>query len=287
MSTTPNSDIDAQIRAEIERLSREAVDWEQSESGEAQVVWKPRAATDRFVETDGGKRLLPTDMQVYYDLQLSRGASRPASPDSDEWIFDSPEVGTTTHAEMNAGRLDHFTRFVPLTPESRILDIGSRNGQLIYFLNDRGYRRVSGMDVVKLNVLWCQKNGFDVKLGDAHTLSQTYAPGSFDAIFAYHVLEHTYDPTKVLREFHTILGERGAIHIEIPLEAISLRYAHVYNFAPGELARMLRDAGFIVLDSVARDEYERIAARKKTGPLDGLWLDVRHTLGKLRRRIGL
>ncbi len=287
MSTTPNSDIDAQIRAEIERLSREAVDWEQSESGEAQVVWKPRAATDRFVETDGGKRLLPTDMQVYYDLQLSRGASRPASPDSDEWIFDSPEVGTTTHAEMNAGRLEHFTRFVPLTPESRILDIGSRNGQLIYFLNDRGYRRVSGMDVVKLNVLWCQKNGFDVKLGDAHTLSQTYAPGSFDAIFAYHVLEHTYDPTKVLREFHTILDERGAIHIEIPLEAISLRYAHVYNFAPGELARMLRDAGFIVLDSVARDEYERIAARKKTGPLDGLWLDVRHTLGKIRRRIGL
>ncbi|HML24873.1 MAG TPA: class I SAM-dependent methyltransferase [Aggregatilinea sp.] len=287
MSTTPNSDIDAQIRAEIERLSREAVDWEQSESGEAQIVWKPRAATDRFVEADGGKRLLPIDMQVYYDLQLSRGASRPASPDSDEWIFDSPEVGTTTHAEMNAGRLDHFTRFVPLTPESRILDIGSRNGQLIYFLNDRGYRRVSGMDVVKLNVLWCQKNGFDVKLGDAHTLSKTYTAGSFDAIFAYHVLEHTYDPAQVLREFYTILGERGAIHIEIPLEAISLRFGHVYNFAPGELARLAREAGFIVLDVRQGEGNERLVARKKAGPLDGLGWDVRHTLGKVRRRLGL
>lgn len=284
MSYTPPPDIDEQIQAEIERLTREAVGWEQAEDGPA-VVWKPRTATDRFVAADGGKRLVPTDMQVYYDLQLSRGASRPASPDSDEWIFDSPEVGVTTHAAMNAERLAHFTRFVPLGPDAHILDIGSRNGQLIYFLNDRGYRHVSGMDVVKLNVLWCQKNGFDVTLGDAHTLSQTYAPGSFDAIFAYHVLEHTYDPAQVLREFHAILNERGAVHIEVPIEAINLRYAHVYNFEPGELTRLLRAAGFLVLDTVVRDDYERVVARKVAGPLDGLGQAMRRTLDRVVRRL--
>lgn len=287
MSSSTPPDIDAQIQAEIERLARETVGWEQSETGEAQVIWKPRAATDRFVEADGGKRLLPTDMQVYYDLQLSRGASRPTSPDSGEWEFDSPEIGLGRHAAMNAERLAHFTRFVPITPETRILDIGARNGQLIYFLNHHGYQHVAGMDVVKLNVLWCQKNGFDVKLGDAHTLSRTYAPGSFETIFAYHVLEHTYDPAKVLLEFHTVLSDGGAVHVEIPIEAIDLRYAHVYNFDVGELPRLLRAAGFIVLDSIAGNGYERTVARKKTGPLDGLGQNVHHTLGKLRRRVGL
>lgn len=259
----PTNTLDDQIRAEIERIVRDVVDLEKNEADpKVTVNWKPRTATNTFSEQDN-KRLVPADMQVYYDLQLSRGASRPVTGEFD-WTFDSPESGAGKRAPQNAARLAHFSRFFPVGPRSKILDIGVRDAQLLYYLKTvHGYENLSGVDCVKLNVLWCQKNGFDVTLADAHELSQRFAPASFDVVFAYHVIEHCFDPNRVLREIHTILRPGGGVHLEIPISGLDLKTAHCYSFQQGELLNMAQAAGFRILNTTYKDGDERIAAVKE------------------------
>jgi SAM-dependent methyltransferase len=43
-----------------------------------------------------------------------------------------------------------------------------------------------------------------------------WEPGSFDVVLCYDVLEHLYDPWRVLRALHPLLRPGGRLHISIP-----------------------------------------------------------------------
>lgn len=252
-------DIDKQIQEEIERIRQNVV--EITSDG---VIWKPRTDIANAAEIDE-KRAMPTDMQLYADLQLSRGASRPQGDES--WTFDTPDEGLTIpkRKKQNTDRLAHFQYYVPFPKNARILDMGIRNGQLLYFLKSLGYTELSGMDIVRLNVLWCQKNGFNALHGDAHDITSLYPPNSFDVVFAYQVFEHLYDPKKVIDGLAIILSDHGSVHLEYPLESLDFKTAHVYSFEQGEVAQMLTKAGFHVIDTqmIKRNREERIVATKQ------------------------
>ncbi|MEO1288902.1 MAG: methyltransferase domain-containing protein [Chloroflexota bacterium] len=256
-----NKTIDEQIQEEIERLKRDVVDVEETDDG-IHVVWKPRTATDSFEETITDKKLTPKDAQIYADLQLSRGASRPVDKDF-SWVFDDPAEDAVRHAQRNQERLDHFTKFVDLKPTSKILDIGLRSAQLLHYLKQKGYTNLKGVDIVKLNVLISIRNGFDAEVADVHELTSVVGENKFDAIFAYHVLEHCYDPPKVAQEFYKALTDDGALHIEIPISPVDLKYAHVYAYQAGELPSLLKAAGFHVYDVVNEKGNETVVASKK------------------------
>lgn len=258
------TNIDDQIREEIERIARVVIDWTKSkESTGSKLHWRPRFAKDAF--TWSKKRISPQNVQTYYDLQLSRGASRPMDPDLN-WEFEDPKVGTTLRRLENEERIQHFFEYYALHSTSMLLELGTRSGHFIYFLRSKGYLSVVGMDCVKLNVLWCLKNGLDVKQADAHELSQHFHSDSFDAIFAYHVLEHCYDPEKVLDESWTILKHGGGIHIEIPISGLDMHHAHCYSFSRREVGKMLRRSGFKLLDYKHKGALfggmERVVAQK-------------------------
>src|SRR6266508_557587 len=97
-------DIDEQIREEKERILRDVVELTPPTelAGKISVRWKPRFSHDAFVP-EGQKRLRPLDTQTYYDLQLSRGASRPTGNGLD-WEFSSPEEGVTSRLAQNTAR---------------------------------------------------------------------------------------------------------------------------------------------------------------------------------------
>ena len=259
--------IDHKIRKEIDRIARQVIEWEDApEQGHAPTVrWKPRFDTESFVR-DADKRLVPTDLQTYYDLQLSRGASRPKDP-SLAWEFDDPADDAAKFAARNNERFNHLNSYIHLTPQTRILELGTRSGHFLYYLQSRGFLYVSGMDCVKLNVLWCRKNNLDVQEVDAHEMSMHYAPGSYDVIVAYHVLEHCFDPLRVLGECHKVLGPEGVIHIEIPISGLNPQTAHCYSFRRGELRRMLRSRGYKVLNHAYQfwHKNERLVATKQGG----------------------
>lgn len=265
-----DENIDAQIRREIARIKREAIAWEppSQPDGKAALRWKPRSDMEHFVR-EGNKRLVPTDKQVYYDLQLSRGAARPLW-ENGEWEFNGPEDGLTTWREKNEERLAHYRRFMPLPPAARLLELGVRTGHFVYFLQKKGYQNAAGIDCVKLNVLSCRKYGLDVKLADAHELPAHFPPESFDAIFAYHVLEHCYEPAKVLQGCWEVLKPEGGLHVEIPVTELNQQTAHCYAFTRRELRKMLKKQRFRILNRVffKNTAVERIVA-KKAGPRAG------------------
>lgn len=262
MNTDKN--LDEQIREEKERILRDVVELNSSEGvdGKISVRWKPRFSSDAFV-SEGQKRLRPVDMQTYYDLQLSRGASHPIDNELG-WEFSSPEEGIKKRLGQNTERFEHLKNNVEFKPEMHMLEIGTRDAQWLYYLAHQGFENTKGVDCVRMNVLWCQKNGFNVIEADAHQVAQSFDHASFDFIFAYHVLEHCYDPTLVFQQIFMLLKNDGVFHVEVPIEGYDPQRAHVYSFESGEIAAMLVKAGFSLIDTVASVSMERVIARKTT-----------------------
>jgi len=97
-----------------------------------------------------------------------------------------------------------------------ILDVGSRDGWVIEFLNSLGYTNVIGIELHKEYVDYCRKKGRNVILGDVHNLK--FDNESFDFIYCRHVLEHCLDPIKVLSELLRVAKEKGAIYCSFPMQ---------------------------------------------------------------------
>jgi|GEM_PF-5721742 len=276
----PHDGIDDEIREEMERIAREVIEWRKAaEAGQDPALrWKPRFDTEHFTQ-DGDKRLVPTSEQVYHDLQLSRGASRPKDLDM-EWAFDSPEEAFGKREAVNTERFEHLMRFLPLVAESNILEIGVRNAQFLYYLRQKGFQHLAGIDCVRLNVLWCRKNGFDVQEVDAHELAAHFPPASRDVILAYHVLEHCYDPGQVLAECCAVLKPDGGLQIEVPIGPVDLQTAHCYRFERGELRAMLKSQGFRVVDCLRKKDTERVVAKKAPARRRSFFAWLRNALGQ-------
>jgi 2-polyprenyl-3-methyl-5-hydroxy-6-metoxy-1,4-benzoquinol methylase len=265
--SSSSASIDEQIADEIKRIARDVIDWDKSEATETgyKPHWKPRFATDGLrVER---KRIVPIDPQMYNDLQLSRGSTGNEKPDLN-WEFTDPATGVGDRREINEERWNELLKYNPVNPDVRLLDLGTRNGQFLYFLNSLGFSNTKGIDCVKLNSLWCQKNDMDVIHGDVHDLTQHIEAESLDVVTAYHVFEHCYDPQKVINEMHKVLAPSGAVHIEIPIEKIDQEHAHCYAFSRRELGKMLKKGGFTLVHTTHQGRpwsgIERVVAKKNS-----------------------
>jgi hypothetical protein len=93
-------------------------------------------------------------------------------------------------------------------------------------------------------------------------------------ILICHVLEHLYDPAASLRRFCAALAPGGHLILEVPCatapEALPpgwFTFEHLHYYRPAILARLLRDAGFELVESRIAMKAENypviaIAARK-------------------------
>lgn len=97
-----------------------------------------------------------------------------------------------------------------------ILDIGSRDGWTVEFLNSLGYSNVVGLELLQEYVDYCRKKGRNVVKGDLHDLE--FNDDRFDFIYCRHVIEHCLDPIVVLNELMRITKRNGALYCSFPLE---------------------------------------------------------------------
>lgn len=164
-------------------------------------------------------------------------------------------------AKVWGGSLDRLlssVMFLPFKKNGRVLDVGCGSGGLLYDLRSFGWVP-EGLDwdpaaeamASKLNVPFRQGALWD----------QGYPDHFFDAVTMKHVIEHEYDPGKLLRECFRVLKPGGLLSLLTP-NTKSLGHAmfgpnwrglepprHVQIFSQKALEGLITKCGFTVLRS--------------------------------------
>jgi len=146
--------------------------------------------------------------------------------------------------------IDEFSKY-RLT--NRLVDIGFDAGTLLEVASEAGWQ-CFGVEVNKLAVKQAETKGFDVFYGELHQAN--YESNYFDVITASEVIEHVFEPIKLLKEIHRILRPGGVFWATTPsAEGISFRLLgidwtcisppeHLQIFSEKGMKVMLEDIGF-------------------------------------------
>jgi 2-polyprenyl-6-hydroxyphenyl methylase/3-demethylubiquinone-9 3-methyltransferase len=132
-----------------------------------------------------------------------------------------------------------FLRSLP--PGSRVLDFGCGNGSLLAGFTDCGFE-LHGVDASKSGILQARLHHRAI----AFHLADVTAPlppdlvqASFDAIVCTEVIEHVFEPRKLVRNAFTLLKPGGQLLITMPY------HGYLKNLALAVTGRM--DAHFTAL----------------------------------------
>lgn len=148
-----------------------------------------------------------------------------------------------------------------------VLDIGSNDGTFSKVILDKtGTERLTGIDVVKKTVDWANKHWkttgkMAFRVADAHNLP--FDNDSFGAVFALEMLEHVFDPLKVLKEARRVLKKGGYGVFLVPSDSNLFkfvwflwlkfyprgkiwRHTHIQTYRGNYLPRIVEKAGFKV-----------------------------------------
>lgn len=143
------------------------------------------------------------------------------------------------------------------TKRGKLLDVGCARGDFLLGMKERGWE-VWG---VELSALAAQEARDRVGASVFHgQLEEANFPDAyFDVITLWDVLEHLFDPKASLREVNRTLDEDGLLVLGVPnlgsFDALIFGEAwigwdaprHLYAFPAEVMARLLTEAGFIIL----------------------------------------
>jgi len=161
-------------------------------------------------------------------------------------------VGLLTR--LRARRLARKIRWdcPPWTGQGRYLDVGCGSGAALGVASALGWK-VAGIEVDEGAAAKARRFTDELHVGDV--LTAPFAPGRFDVVTAFHVLEHVPDPVAVIRRALAWLAPGGLLIVEVPNAggagaAIFGRAwsglelpRHLSHFSPETLERAVRQAG--------------------------------------------
>jgi SAM-dependent methyltransferase len=157
-----------------------------------------------------------------------------------------------------ASDLANLRRLESLTGGRKFFDAGFGGGQVALLAQKRGWR-VFGCDSdPKRADLGRKIFGPGFILGDILTANPPDAP--YDVVYARFVLEHLPDPVLALRALRSLCAPDGYLMIQVPnCASIQARlfgrrwfqwmpHEHYFHFSPGSLSRLIKSAGFEVIE---------------------------------------
>jgi len=184
------------------------------------------------------------------------------------WYFESIRVDLLQRY-WHKRRFDEVGKIIePI--KGKVLDIGCNDGTFSkVILNKSKADELIGIDVIKKTVDWANhhwKSTGKMKflVADAHKLP--FKPDSFEAIFVLEVLEHVFDPLKVLSEVKRVLKKDGYAVFLVPSDNLLFRmvwfmwlkfyprgkiwtHTHIQTYRKNFLTKISKSAGFkIVVD---------------------------------------
>lgn len=153
--------------------------------------------------------------------------------------------------------IDEMLNVFDITLDDNIIDVGCRgNARVLLDLQNKGYKNVYGIDIgYEAETQWkklpleLQKN---VKRADIHDGIPFNI--KFKVITCSHVLEHCFDPEKVIKNFYDSLEEGGVLHLQIPLSKYDEYINHGPHYAfwsdESTFEKWLSNLGFEVMRSL-------------------------------------
>lgn len=142
-----------------------------------------------------------------------------------------------------------------LPGKGRLLDIGCGYGHFVRIMQNRGWA-ASGIEPSERTSAYALSRGLDVDRTVIEDVS--FPENSFDAITAFYVLEHLFDPLAALNKIRKLLKPGGVLVLRVPhttpivkvLGRIGIKNNlydlpfHLYDFSPDTITRLLEKAGF-------------------------------------------
>ena len=150
----------------------------------------------------------------------------------------------------------------------KILDIGCNDGTFSKVILDKSCaKELIGVDVVRKTTDWAAshwgKTGkMKFMVADAHKLP--FESETFDAVFALEVLEHVFDPARVLNEVKRVLKKNGYAIFLVPSDSLLFqtvwffwlkfyprgkvwRDTHIQTYRNNYLTKISKKAGFKIV----------------------------------------
>jgi len=120
----------------------------------------------------------------------------------------------------------------------RVLDVGCGVGDMLAYRPD-----TTGVDINPHTVAWCRSQGLDV-----YEMVKDVLPfdnGSFQGVVLDNVIEHLYDPEKLLCEIHRVLESKGVFVVGVPgLRGYDSDSDHKVFYDESSLVEVLNASGF-------------------------------------------
>jgi SAM-dependent methyltransferase len=169
-------------------------------------------------------------------------------------------------------------------PGKRVMDVGAAGGSFLKVARDRGYEPVG----CEPSTWMCEfaKSHYGLSLHPGTIFDTPVADGSVHVLSLWDVLEHTPDPTAVLKRAHQLLAPGGVLAISVPDYASGaarflggrwpfLLTVHLYYFDPKTMGDLMRRCGFEPLTQQKHLQtlemgYVGKRAAPYLGPLGGL-----------------
>ncbi len=166
--------------------------------------------------------------------------------------FRDPSVGLLTRLQAWALRRRIRWDCLPWRGGGRYLDVGCGSGGALGAAKALGWQ-VTGVEVDDAAAAKARRFTDEIHVGDA--LTAPFAPGRFDVVTAFHVLEHVPEPVAMMRRMLEWLAPGGLLIVEVPnaggLGAAIFGKAwsglelprHLSHFSPESLERAVEQGG--------------------------------------------